>query len=327
MLDKCMGIVYGSPGVGKSFEVCKMLPNSLHLASSPNVIRFYKQWLLTPEGQASGLTLPKREIVCDQYMVYDSWGMLHDAQGRPLRNDKGQPIPYTETDPKTGLFTPINTAQFLGYFLDTIILREAIPAALRARYAGEPPLYENVIIDELGTLYNRVFEAIPPVVTKKGVVDEFAPYKTMTTWSRDLIAKLRQCLMAGMNVFFVSHAQDYNPRTGAPGGPKFVSKAIMDEVCADTDVVMLRLLEEPKVEFALPPLSKPGAAPAESSAAFPSPEESAAAAGNISAPRRIWRLHSSPQYLTKIRGIPDSMFEKVKTMEGADILALAGFAP
>jgi hypothetical protein len=119
---------------------------------------------------------------------------------------------------------------------------------------------------------------------------------------------MRQVLMAGMNVCLIGHDTEPDPGTKKKGGPKFPSKAIMAQLCADSDGTIMRLMED---EVAALDLT---AAPDQVQV-------------KDTGPKRIWRVHGSADWLSKIRGIPDSMYEDVKTMELADILRLSGYAP
>ena len=298
-MAKGLVVPYGPPGGGKSTESLKAFQKSLYVASAPNNAHFFKVWLKSPEGQAAGLALPHREFVYDVYANIDSWDPNKDA--------KGEPIPQIQVG-ANGLPVPLSTKLRLEQTLHAIATK-----ALAERAAGQPPSYQNLIIDEAGTFWARVFEEIVPTcLTNAGKTDTRAAYGVLASWSRYMVDLMRAVLMAGMNVCLVAHDGDPDPGTGKKGGPKFPSKAIMGELCAAADIVAMREVEDRTAQVNRGANVDPGAL---------------VIAPKSEGPRRIWLVHASQNWLSKIRGVPDSMFEQVKDMEFADLIRLGGYEP
>lgn len=299
MAKKGIVIPFGPPGGGKTTEALKTFQGSLLIASSENNAHFYKQLLRTNDPQVAGMGPPRRELVYDLFANIDSWDPNKDADGNP--------IPQIQMG-DGGLPVPLSTKLRLEQTFHSIATK-----ALAEKASGQPLTYRNLIIDEAGTFWARVFEeTVPTCVTQAGKIDTRAAYGVMASWSRYQINLLKAACMAGMNVVLVAHDGDPDPGTGKKGGPKFPSKAIMSELCALAEVVAMREIED--------------AASAVDLGADANPAALAAVKKN-EGPKRLWRVHGTQNWLSKIRGVPDSMFEQVKTMELADILRLAGFEP
>lgn len=289
---KCFGIVFGQPGGGKSHAVAKAMQNSLAILTGPNNIMFYEQWLRSPEGQASGRGMPRRVIVIDRYVVTDSWNP-----------DKPFMIPGPD-----GLATPIPQKPMFENLLGQAVRRTLTEYATR-----RPLTYENIFIDEGGTLWTRIFEEISPTVrTKEGVHDPRGAFNVGASWSRAVVDFARQVTNAGANFFVVAHDREPEIDKGKLGGPAFFSQGVMRQLCADADASIYREMRDIVVPFDL--TMTPDVLAASQAAAKEAPAE------------RLFRVHASEHWLTKIRGLPDSMFAQVRKMELEDLLTLSGYA-
>lgn len=268
MSKKGFFVLFGPPGSGKSTEAAATFPDSLYVMSSPNILQFYEnEYLKTPEAIALGLRMPKRVVCLDKYSI----------DGRVEMLPTGHPKPVPQKATLEG------------------ILDQAVTRALIARSKNEPPPWRNLVIDEVGTFWPRVYEEIKPtILTRSGSVDTRGAFGALAEWSRNRTDYLRQLLVCGMNVVLVGHDQEPDPQQEKKGGPKFPSQQIMREICADADGVLLRGFED----------------------------------GELGAPsNRIWIAHGRQNWLSKIRGIPDRMFGEVKNWHLTKVVTTAGFEP
>jgi hypothetical protein len=289
--------IYGPAGGGKSTEVAKSFPQSLHIASSKNVLHFYRRWLMSPEGQASGKQLPYREIMLGENAIIDSWSTDRDADG----NVKPQ-----ITIGADGLAMPIPQKVTIEQ-----MLMDTARRALGESAAGQPLTYRNFIFDEAGEFFSRVYDEIEPYcLTENNKIDTRKAFGLLNKWTLWVIKQIQQMLLAGMNVVFVTHEGEPEPAKGKKGGPKFPSKGIMSKLSAVSEGTIMREVEEEQVVLDL-----------SADATQPVPKRE----GDLI--KRIWIVHLSQNWLSKLRGIPDSMYEEVKTMELEDIIRFAGFEP
>lgn len=291
--EKGVFVLYGPPGGGKSKEAQETFQGSLTLATAANNLKFYKQYLSTPEG--AGLLLPKREIVLDVYATVDSAG--------PFGPD-GRPTPQMQLDGQ-GMPVPLPfKSRFEG------MITQVVRKSLGERAQGVPSTYQNLIIDEAGVAWVRVFEEIvQSTMTAAGKANTLKAFGDLSKWSRQIMDYLRQVLMAGMNVVLVAHDGMPDAATGKKGGPKFPSQGVMSQLCADADAVIFRDIEDAGTQVQLNDAT---------TATVGDPRQG---------PVRTWRVHGSQNWLSKIRGIPDAMFEEVRAMALTDIVKAAGFEP
>jgi hypothetical protein len=247
--------------------------DALYISSSPNVTHFYRQWLLTPDGQASGLRPPKREVLVDLYNIDGDVKLA--ANGMPVLRPQKATI--------------------------EALVTQFVTKCLQEGARGEPLTYRNLIIDEMGTLWSRAHaEIVPTCVTKSGKINTLEAHGKSAEWSSRLTDLLRQTL-AFANVAVVAHAQEPVPAEDRKGGPKCPNQSTMHKLCADADGVLHRVLQDAQIDI-------------------DDPTKSTAA-------RRLWRVHASEHWLSKIRGLPDSDFERIAEMPLPEILKLAGFEP
>ncbi|APU88857.1 hypothetical protein Rctr197k_026 [Virus Rctr197k] len=189
-----------------------------------------------------------------------------------------------------GLPKPVAQKATLETYLDQVVVR-----ALQTKSENQPPPWKNLIIDETGTFWSRVhMEIEPTVTTRSGAVDTRGGYGVLARWSRNRVDYLRQLLVCGMNVVFVGHDQEPDPTQERKGGPKMPSQGVMREMCADADAVLLRGFEDREI-------------------------------GQPSA--RVWLAHGRQNWITKIRGLPDSMFTQIKDWSLHQLVTNAGFEP
>lgn len=266
MSKKGFFLLFGPPGGGKSTEAAATFPESIYLMSSPNILQFYEEeYLKTPEAKARNLRMPKRVLCIDKFSIDKKIELLPNGMPKPVAQKSA-----------------------LEQYIDQVVVR-----AMQAYAKGEPPPWRNLIIDEVGTFWSRVFEEIAPtILTRNGAIDTRGAFGATASWSRNRTDYLRQLLVCGMNVVLVGHDQEPDPQSEKKGGPKFPSQQIMREMCADADGVLLRGFEDREI-------------------------------GQPSS--RIWLVHGRQNWLSKIRGMPDSKFAEVKDWPLHKIIESSGF--
>lgn len=263
---KGLFVIFGVPKSGKSTEAASALQDSLYIMSDPNLLHFYETWLLkSPQG--AGLAMPKRQLVIDAYSV----------DGMPQFDEHGNlcAIPQKDTLEK-----------YLGM---------AVGRALQAKAAGQPPPWRNLVIDEAGTFWARVYsEILPTCFTKKGELNPLAAHGQIIDWTIKILDLVRQVRVCGMNVCVVAHDQEPDPQNDKKGGPKFPNQSVMRTFAAQADGVFRRAFEDRD------PMS-PSA--------------------------RIWEIHGKQNWMTGTRGMPDTAFTAVRDASFAKVLEMNGFTP
>lgn len=258
-------ILYGSPGSGKSSEAASCFQDSLYLMSSPNLLHFYEQYLVKKNP---ALKMPKRSICVDTYSVDSKVELYPDG-------------------PNAGMPKPVAQKDALELYFSS-----AVKQILMAKAKNEATPWKNIVIDEVGTFWQRVFEEIAPTcLAKNGSIDTRGAYGEMNKWNNRMINLLRQALVSA-NVVMIAHDQDPDPSEGRKGGPKLVSQGIQKQLCADADAIVLRAMEDREV-------GKPAA--------------------------RTWVAHGTQNQMSKIRGLPDEMYAQIKDLSLAEIVKAAGF--
>lgn len=179
-------------------------------------------------------------------------------------------------------------------------IKKVVDDCLDASAAGKPAPYNYVILDELGTFWARVFEEIKPtVLNREGKLDGLGAFNVAAKWSRDICNYMRQLLSVNVGLCVITHDQEPEKEKDRKGGPKLISQGVQRELCADFDGVLLALLEDPEVD-----INNPGA-----------PKRS----------KRIWRVHGSQHHLSKLRGMPDEMFDTIHEWPLDRIIPAAGY--
>lgn len=187
-----------------------------------------------------------------------------------------------------GMPKPVSQKGTLEAYLQNVIVK-----ALQAKGANQAPPWKNLIIDEAGTFWDRVHHEIEPtVLSRNGAVDTRGAFGVMGKWSRMVTDNLRQLLVCDMNVILVAHSQDPDPSSEKQGGPKFPSANIMKQICADADAVLYRGFEDREA-------GKPSS--------------------------RVWLAHGRQNWITKIRGLPDSMYGEIRDWPLGKIISASGF--
>lgn len=284
-------VLFGTPGGGKSYEAAETFQNSFSFLSAPNNQLFYEQTLPRPgKGPA------RRTVVLDRYALYDS-----AVPGPPkiVLGTDGLPTVL----PQKTLFDNI-----IGQVTRRIITEGA---------QGLPLTYSNVIIDEAGAFWFRVFrEMAATSVNSSGKLDMLKAYTALETWSTEVIDLLRQVTQFGANVCIIAHDRDPDIGADKLGGPKFPSQAVMKQLCADADGVLLRQMEDQKTVLDLSGSVDPTVLAAQM-----------AATAKPQVAQRYWRAHASQHWMSKLRGLPDSAFEEIRGLPLERIITMAGFTP
>lgn len=290
----------GRPGAGKSFEVVRAFQNSFSLLSASNNQHFYDRWRFINPDPA--FTEPRRRVILESY----------------AQTDSTQPRPYM-TLGSDGLPVAIPQRQTIETWLTGLVR-----TALAEFNAGKPLTYPNLIIDEFGTFLFRVFHEFSATsVTRSGAPNPLEAYNGIGRWVRGMMDLLRQGVLAGMNVILVAHDKDPDPARDKQGGVFVPSNEVQKLVSADVDATFIRELVDETPVLNMP--SAPGAA-------APSEERQTMAltiqvqAAKQKRARRLWRVHCSSQWQSKLRGIPDEWFDDIRAMDLIDLVKLAGFA-
>ena len=261
-------IYFCPPGTGKSTEARTAHQNAIVLETGANNGLYYDRWLLSETGKASGCKPVKKTILLDTY----SFG------GKVSLDPNGHPAPVSQ----------ISSFEMFAQQITSKCLSE--------NASGQPLTYSNVIVDEVGTLWQRVFdELLAQSVTDKGKIDSRAAYGLVSTWSRRILDLLRNVVAAGANLILIAHDQE--PDGDRKGGPQFPSQRVMRQITSDMDGVLLRVL-----------LEGGGIDGAKTS-------------------KRIWRAHASNSWVSKLRGLPDTSYAQLESMSLVDILREAGYEP
>lgn len=257
---KGVHILFGAPGSGKSTEAACAYQKALYVKSSPNVLQFYENNLSLWPGKV----MPKTHLI-DTFMIGDKIIL----------------------DPKTQM--PARQQQWPALIAATLQIMQRSFAAFAAK---QPPPYEYLVFDEMGTFMQRVFEEISPtIMNEKGdKIDTRKAFGVLAAMFRDWTDHLRQLPNVGVGVGLVFHDQD--PEPDKKGGPKCPSQNIMKQMCADVDGVFLRTVRDLDLGLAR---------------------------------ERIWRVHASQNSLCKIRGIPDSDAAAIEKMNLEQILEKSGY--
>lgn len=289
-------ILAGPPGGGKSFEALRTFQGSFMFRSAVNNTHYYETWLNTAEGMASGAAMPTRIVTIDRSIITDS------------KDPK-----FRQVAPKiNGVRTSIPQQQWFEWYLNELV------DLCTDEFSRDVPLtYRNVIIDEGGTFWARIFNEIQPrCFSKKGTPDPLKAYNEIEKWSMYIVDLIRQLPQFGVNVALVAHDKDPDPENEKQGGAKFPSQAVMKQMGADADGILLRMLEAEHVELNL------GTTPEEAAAMM-----QAVTAAKKAPDKRIWIAYASHNWQSKLRGLPDTAFSLIRHMALRDILPMAGFEP
>lgn len=275
----------GAPGTGKSTEAYKSFQDSLTILSSINNAHYYKVLMKRGRLNPEKYKFPKKFKLIDTNAVGTTEAPYADPdtiKPKSARSESGQLVPV---DQKAELEATLNTV---------------VARSLSAVEKGEKPPYANVIIDECGTFWQRVFEEIlPTCTTKNEKIDARQAYVALGGWSRHISDLLRQLLPCGVGVCLVLH--DREPESGKKGGPKLPSATIGTQLCADADGVIQRVMKDPEIG---------------------EKDES----GKPAKAKYLWVASAGEQWHRKLRGLEPEDADIIGPMELEDILEMAGFS-
>lgn len=317
-------VLYGPPGVGKSTEMARAFNNVLYVQSSPSILHAYAHWAsMSPQLK---LKVPDRLTLDEKYVAAYAEG------GR-------------------------NKAPTVSAVIDVVT------KYIAACDAGTSP-YEGIVFDEWSTLCERMFAELKtdPWGTfrgRNGNLNIFAVFDAFKQVHRTVLSLARRTRKM---VGFVSHHQgpridddDASPTKGAikwPGGPKMpmgMSDQII-ELCADADVVLQLVVQDPKTGGLLMPMPEAAPAPAAAPAATvvtppaalgsvlamqqnPSPAQAAPAfAGPQSTTpdgaKRVFLTQLDTKWFRKVRGFgiaPEETLDIHQSKGLRELLHRAGF--
>lgn len=207
-------VLYGPPGVGKSFEMARAFSNALYIQSSPSILHAYAHYAQLK----GGLKVPDR-VTLDEKTV----------------------------------------AQHYGGSTVTAVLT-VVEKFIAAADAGTNP-YEGVIWDEWNVLCERMYAELKTdpwgkFKGRSGNINIFAVMDAFKTVHRSVLSVSRRTRKV---TGFVAHHQapridedDNSPTKGSikwQGGPKMPLGLSdqMVELCADADVVLQLVVQDPKM--------------------------------------------------------------------------------
>lgn len=338
-------VFYGAPGSGKSEQAAMCFEDSLAILTGPNNLHFFetRQAAGYYQKKNKAKRAPRTQFVIDRYIAYkvgpdgfrqDVARVTFDAQGNML------PIPQR--------------ASFDAVF--SMALQTAFSEYSQYGYVSS---FSNLILDEGGTLAHRIFDEVRPYCVKDGKFDAFRAYNSTADWYVSWYDRLRQLTNIGVNICMVAHDKDPDQTKDKAGGPNLVSQDIMKRVCADSDGVLYRYIEDPApsgFSFQVPPPAAPGApaAPSMSSLALPPaltltlpeavPTPPAAGPNTFTVPtpdatptlgfksvkttklpHYRWRTHASEWHMSKQRGLEALDLDTIRDMDADDILRMTSF--
>lgn len=301
-------LVCGAPKLGKSTEVFKTFQNSLAILSSENNAHYYKKLLTTKLKDVSfpGATTPryrppKRIKLIDVSMTgatKDPYTWLKPGDAKPKKgkivadaNGNKSIVPDENGD----RVIPVPQRFELMSTISTVVTKSQM-----AIDKGEPPPYDNVIIDELGEFLDRVHsEILPECVTQNNKQDTRSAFLATGEWVATMVNQLKQLIPCGVGVCLVMHDRD--PEGKKKGGPKAPSATISRKLVGQVDGAIQRVMIDPK------------------------PDEKNED-GSPAKPRRIWRAMASEEWDIGLRGLEPEDEDKIGQMELYDIIVdLCGF--
>lgn len=267
-------VLFGDPGGGKTTAALETFPRSLYYGTGVNGSQFFHTQRDRLAEYRERFAPPAREIVVD---LFSADGRANiDAQGLPVR------LNHKET--------------FETY------LRVLVQKTTAEKAAGTPFTYANLVVDELGTLYQRVYEDILPTsLSKSGKVDPLGAWNLLLKWSMEMHGYYRYLNTLGLNTILVCHNVD--PDAEKKGGPRLPSQSVQKLVTQESDMVLQRVIRDAPLD-----IDNPGD-------------------GTPKPPMRRWVAFASERYHAKNRGIPDEMLAEVATWELDKIVRYAGIDP
>lgn len=219
----------GAIGTGKSTEALRTFQDSYYISNKDNNHHYFKKWLRT-KGAESGLKLPKKVNLIDVYQT----GVSKEDYSDELNLT---PIKFELQSDGTKKRIRVSQQAALEAKLDLLLAQ-----ATDLYEKGEPQKYKHVIIDEMGTFINRVFDEIAPFYkTQNGQPNPLKSYPALGAWARGFTDIARQFTPLGIGVCLVFH--DREPTEGKKGGID-APGGIREQMARDSDGVIQRLMKD-----------------------------------------------------------------------------------
>jgi hypothetical protein len=307
-MSKPFIIVCGAPKLGKSTEVFKTFQNSLAIVSSTNNAHYYKKLLTTQlrgpvtrmvgdEEKTFTYKPPKRIKLIDTHTTNvpkDSEPYSWDLKPRSIFGRR-TPEGTIEIDPNGDILLPVPQIAELEKTIFAVVT-----ASSQASQKGEPPPYDNLIIDEWGEFLDRVYsEVLLTVVTRSGEPDGRKAFGLLNEWVARVINQMKQLSQHGVGVCLVCH--DREPDEGKKGGAKAPSAGIANKMTGMADGAIQRVIKDPEY----------GAKNAD---------------GTPQKPKRLWKATASEKWNVGLRGIEPEDEDLIAELELYDILTIyAGY--
>ena len=223
--DKGLFVLFGPAGRWKTTEALKTFQDALYLASDAGLDKFYRQWLLTDEGRASGKKPPVETVVLGQYSI----------NGKPVQRDKqGNMIRIPQKH---------NFERAIENMI--ITLSDAVAVA-------RPLPFRNVIIDEGTVFWERfLIEMQREMITGRDVFGNAceknangkAHHGRLQTWTREVIDRVMTLLQFGANIVLIHHLVE--PDGDRKGGPQAPNARITNILGGAAHASLLSDFEEP----------------------------------------------------------------------------------
>lgn len=269
-------VLFGDPGGGKTTAALETFPGALIYSTGLNGTQFFTSQRSRSPEYAKAYAMPVREVVVDLFS--NDGNITIDNEGMPVRVN--------------------HKATFEQY------LRALIRRLTQDRNEKKPLTYRNLIVDEIGTLYQRVYEdVLPTSLNKSGRVDPLGAWNLLLKWAMEMQGYYRYLNTIGINVVLVAHNTD--PDNERKGGPKMPSQGVQKLVTQESDMVLQRIVKDASVTV---DIDNPGASKSKG-------------------PLRLWTAFASERWNAKNRGLPDEMLAEVADWPLTKIVQYAGIDP
>lgn len=283
-------ICCGAPKHGKTTSVLKSFQNSLTILTANNNGHYYRKLLTTTLKDNPNYKPPKKIKLIDTHATGVSgeyqWLKPGDAKSTFGRLDGDQIV----ADPAGGMLMPVSQIQEFERTVSTMVTK-----SLQCVGAGQPPPYDNLVVDEMGELLDRVHAEITPmcISEKSGKLDGRMAFTETGAWTQRMATLMRQLTTCGVGVCLVMH--DREPDEGKKGGPRAPSASIAKKLVALSDGAIQLNIKDIKGED-----------------------------GKVRV-QRYWNAMSSEQWDIGLRGLEPEDAERIGPMELIEILELCGF--
>lgn len=268
MAKKPFIILAGEPGLWKSSEAQVAFQRNWTVKTGEDVLHYYEHEIVPNNPNC---VMPVKQTLIDEYGVNGQY--QYDASGMPI------PIKISTTIES--------------------MLTAALRAGSLAKEKGEPPPFEHVVIDEIGELFDWLFEELARSArTADGGTDTRKAYGKLNTWTGKFSDMCKRLKTVNIGVCMVGHNSDPDPESRRVGGIKLPSNPSAKKLTAKADgLLMRRVLDKDDPE-------------------------------DIAAPKRahvFWECRPSQFQAAKMRGLKPADVERIEDMSLQEIITVAGW--